>query len=174
MKGSPGGILFIGVGVFLLYLGWSGKIADIINAVKGGASQVLPGGTTEGHEPGDQGALCSKDSDCHGGQVCMNGVCGLPTDQRVNCRPGERRLRIQTQGSDQLKCVSETRLAAQENGTCRPGYILTHEIIDQSKPDDMSKPVCMQLITGAGEAGSFSIVPLPTGFFGQRYQPNVR
>lgn len=191
--GSPVGILLIGAGLVVLYLGWSGKWADLVAAIFPGADDIpFPGPGNLDNTP-DKGANCNSTADCGNNETCQNGKCvkapsnppcqknsDCPTGTTCNngtcrdefgCGPGTRHVKMDATGHEE--CILNSELASPEGGKCRTGYNMGILIEKGSRTQ-----ICVKSVRGAGAAentgfGNYSIVQLPTGFFGTRYQPNV-
>jgi hypothetical protein len=157
--GSPVGILLIGVGVVVLALGWTGRFNDVVAAIKGGT----------GENPVDAGS----DIGAKIHKKIVDDVINAPENPS---KPAPTRCVILDAHQDVKTMVLEDEMASPDgdpnvNGGCRPGYLSGMQCAD-------GLHVCVKSVRGAGAAenagyGNLSIVPLPTGFFGARYQPNV-
>lgn len=95
-RGSPGGILLIGVGVVLLNLGWTGRFSAVWDAITGGSGGTDNGGTPNGSGSGSNSSNVPP---------ALN--CGKDYEITVN---------------GDTKCYSPSVVSSPENGKCRSGY----------------------------------------------------
>lgn len=159
MRGSPGGILLIGIGVFVLSLGWTGKFADVWNILKGGVPG-LPGSDTDTDGDGpDKTYVCDADSDCPQGMRCI-GRAGEGSHCLATEKPGpgdvcaSGRQLVTVRSTMEKRCVIPADLAAMEGGKCRPGYVEVTRSTNQS-----SDLLCLRTTRQAGEASAVGISP---------------
>lgn len=163
MKG-PGGILLIGVGVFVIALGWTGAYAKVYevltgNAPSGDGSGGGGGGIDIGipdqpKPPATNDKACQSDPHCPVGEKCFGGVC-ISTEEPGNdniCGSGRELVSISSTGKK--RCALSRDLASPEGGQCRPGYIQVARSTEQE-----STLLCWKRPTGAGESMRFVDFP---------------
>ncbi len=162
MKG-PGGILLIGVGVFVIALGWTGAYAKVAEVLTGKLPGVdlpsvdLPTIPDQPKAPTTNDKACQSDPHCPVGEKCFGGVC-VSTQEPGNdniCGSGRELVTVSTTGKKQ--CALTRDLASPEGGKCRPGYI---EVAKSTAQE--SALLCWKRPTGAGEAMRF--VDFPSRF----------
>src|SRR4051812_11124871 len=79
MKGSPTGILVIGVGVFIIVLGFTGVWSKVFEVMRG-AIPTTATGTPLDHPatkppPQNQGGSCNNSTECPSGYECIGNMC---------------------------------------------------------------------------------------------------
>lgn len=151
MKGS-GGILLIGVAVFLIAAGLTGRLNDVWDALRGvtgGDTSAAPkGDSTNGgsSKPGNKPAKPVQD--------CKYDVIRNSDQKQLCC------TKVGLQGFDVMhKCPSDYAEAICDDGT-------------KSFPCCIQLDYCETKETGAGH-GSYNVSLLPTGFTSVRHAPNV-
>jgi hypothetical protein len=159
MKG-PGGILLIGVGVFVIALGWTGAYAKVAEVLTGKLPGVdlptvdLPTIPDQPKAPTTNDKACQSDPHCPVGEKCFGGVC-ISTEEPGNdniCGSGRELVSISSTGKK--RCALSRDLASPEGGQCRPGYIQVARSTEQE-----STLLCWKRPTGAGESMRFVDFP---------------
>lgn len=166
MRGNPTGILFIGMGVFLLAMGFTGKLQEVWTALTSGVS--LPTGPdnpmdTPQHPTPEGGHACQADPQCKPGYKCVGGICSSTEQPTEGDRCAPNRIKVRVQETNEIKCALQQDLKAinREGPTCSAGYVT---VIYESQQG--TKLYCWARITGAGEAMAYH--ELPTGVIGLR------
>lgn len=170
MKPSPVGLLLIGAGIVVLALGWTGRFADVWAALRGTSLSDFP------DSPVDAGSKAGAEINKKVGDVIKN----LPPEQPrgLRCKDGELHVHI-TSGANAggETCAPGGNVGTKGSGACPTGY--TEGYIENTSTGQQTQ-VCFRRqsnpnpnIPQAGYGGSYARVPLPTGFMGLRYQPNV-
>lgn len=166
MKGSPGGILLIGVGVFVLALGWTGKFAEIWQIFSGNLPGVpkvdLPGPDDIPDQPkGPTTKSCQSDPQCPNGQKCLGGVCVATEKPGENdvCAGGRQLITVIS--TTEKKCVLPSDLASLEGGYCRPGYVEVSRETSNS-----SELLCLKTVRQGGQSYAGLITDFPSRFHG--------
>jgi hypothetical protein len=179
MKGS-GGILVIGVAVFLIAAGITGRLSDVWNALRGASDKLDP---TE-----DKGATCSTNNDCGNNETCQNGKCvrapanppcekdsDCPTGTKCNngtcrdesgCSAGQRHIKIDHSGQE--LCYPQSCIGSCDRGKCPSGY--DNGILIETGSRTC---ICVRKLCQAAGHGSYNVSLLPTGFTSVRRAPNV-
>ena len=146
MKG-PGGILLIGVGVFVIALGWTGAYAKVYevltgNAPSGDGSGGGGGGIDIGipdqpKPPATNDKACQSDPHCPVGEKCFGGVC-ISTEEPGNdnicgsgrelvsiSSTGKKRCALNRQKADNAgRVISKSRGLLNRNRRCSVGSVL--------------------------------------------------
>lgn len=182
MKGS-GGILLIGVAVFFIAAGLTGRLNDVWDAIRG-----VSGGDGTTDTPTGSSKDCSTRNDCGNNETCQNGKCvrapanppcqkdsDCPTGLKCNngtcrdesgCATGQKHVKLDASGQEQ--CYPTSCLAAPESGKCRGDYDMGVLIETGARTQ-----VCVRKLCGQAGHGSYNVSLLPTGFTGIRHAPNV-
>jgi len=146
-RGSPGGILMIGAGVFLISLGFTGKFAEVWNVITNKVPS-LPDGLPPQPKPKD---------------AVPEDEGNTPPSEGGTCGAGQQQINIRS--TNENKCIFAQDIAAPEGDGCRNGYLEGIRLADGLK-------VCVRTVRGAGAA--YAYTEMPTGVIGLRLQPNVR
>lgn len=162
--GKPGAILLIGLGTFVLVMGWTGKLTEVWDVMRGGVDlnplpDDLPG-------PGD---IIDKIPPQPTPPKPQPTDTETPTGPLGNtCAPGRQLVVFRTNESVS-KCILATDLAGPGgDGNCTGGYLEVIRVTDGLK-------MCARKIRGAGAAAhDYGWMPRPNGTMARRYQPNER
>lgn len=124
MKGSPGGILLIGVGVILLNVGYTGNFQKVWAALndKGGSSTpATPGDTNTGPDGGgDQKATVNPDLPTTGQQSSNDGSLS-----NITCTSRGTTTYFPALASGKAMCADTSHgVPPDGNGNCKGGYRL--------------------------------------------------
>lgn len=173
-RGSPGGILLIGAGVFLISLGFTGKFAEVwdvitnkVPGMPGPDDLPSPDDLPPDHQPGPGGQACQADPHCPPGMKCVGHVCTATEEPGGGGECATGRVLVTLMSNGAQKCVLRTDLVATEGGQCRNGYVL----VNRPNADKTATALCLKTVRGAG--ASYAYAELPTGVLGLRLQPNV-
>ena len=160
--GKPGAILLLGVGTFILILGWQGRLTAVWDVVTGGVDlnplpDDLPGpGEVIDKIPPQPQPPAPQPADSETPKE--DGTCGAG-----------RQIVVFRTNETVKKCILATDLAAPgNNGQCDGRYLEVIRVADGLK-------MCARRIRGGGAVpNDYGWVMQPTGAMVRRYQPNVR
>lgn len=155
--GKPGAILLIGGGLFIMALGWSGKLSMVWDIMKGN----IP--TPDLPAPGDILDETPPNRDPKPTQPEPQ-----PEGPKGTCGAGQQLVVIRA--DDNQICAMVTDLSGRIAGNkCPNSYP-----IEVTRPQDGFN-MCLKSVRGAGEVPpDYAYILQPTGATVARYQPNVR
>jgi len=169
--GKPGAILLLGVGTFVLILGWQGRLSAVWDVLKGGIptpdlptpGEIFDEDAKPTPDPGDP----SKPPGSPGGPPVTPNNSETPNPDTGLC--GSNRQKVVIKSNNAVKCILTTDIAGPgSNGQCTSGYIEVVRSVDGLK-------MCIRAVRGAGAVpNDYGWVMQPTGAMVRRYQPNVR
>jgi hypothetical protein len=171
--GKPGAILLLGVGTFILVLGWQGRLSMVWDVMKGTIpTPDLPGGNPgdifDGGKPTPDPGDPSKPPGSPGGPPVGPTNTEAPNPDTGLC--GTNRQKVVIKSNNEVKCILTTDIAGPgNNGQCTNGYVEVVRSVDGLK-------MCIRVLRGGGGAvpNDYGWVMQPTGAMVRRYQPNVR
>jgi hypothetical protein len=158
-KGSPGAILAIGAGVFLLALGWSGRYAAVWEAIRTGEVSMPGGSGTGGPSPG---------------QVANENM------EKQYTKPVKV---LRTDGTPGLFVIEQSDMRGKNGSTCPTGYVevkpnapYTGLTYDSYCVEPSKLAPWLDMGNSGGEVvndRNYAATIMPNGTFAFRYQPNV-
>ena len=157
--GKPGAIALMGVGIFILVLGWQGRLSAVWDIMKG----EIP--TPDLPSPGDIIKPPEREPIPQEPEI-PDQQDGPPS--AVKCGNGQQKILLRE--ANVWRCILAQDIAGVEPGnTCRNGWLL-------GTRDGDGFNVCVRSVRAAGEAFAhdYSWTVQPTGASVKRYQPNVR
>jgi hypothetical protein len=160
--GKPGAILLVGVGAFIMAMGWAGKLGAVWDVVRGGVD--IPTPDINVPNPGD----IIPDQPKPEKPQPSDTETPIGTGASAKCGAG-RQLVVFRDDEQNGRCILAVDLAGvSANGDCDNRYREVIRLSDGLK-------MCARILRGAGAVpNDYAAIPLPTGGFARRYQPNVR
>ena len=172
--GKPGAIALLGVGTFILILGWQGRLTAIWDVMRGGVDLnplpddlPNPGDIFDGKPPTPDPGDPRLPPGSPGGPP--NGPAASETPNPDTGLCGTNRQKVVIRSTNAAKCILATDIASPgANGDCHNGYIEVVRSVDGLK-------MCIRSVRAAGAVpNDYGWVMQPTGAMIRRYQPNVR